>query len=214
MERDGSAPAASSGARPRGAWPWIVAALALTSVITGSIAIALVVWPGASVEEPSAAAALVPEPAAPPEPLFDPALMEVEAVPEAPEENEPAAPEPAEPIARRARRARELAPASAPPVAPPSAPPPSIPPPSAGGPPAGVQDAVAHMGRSDWRGCIRAARAAPRSPEILGARMSCALRAEDHDELRATCRELRAHYPSHPQTQSCASILRGYGLEP
>lgn len=211
MERDGSA----SPAPGRGAWPWIVAALALTCVITGGIAIALVVWPVARVEEPSAAAAIViPEPAAPPEPLFDPALMEVEAVPEAPEENAPVAPEPAEPIARRARRARELTPSSAPPLTTPSAPPSSVPPPSAGGPPAGVQDAVAHMGRSDWRGCIRAARAAPRSPEILGARMSCALRAEDHDELRATCREMRAHYPSHPQTQSCASILRGYGLEP
>ncbi len=64
------------------------------------------------------------------------------------------------------------------------------------------------MQRSDWPGCIRATHAAPRSPEILGARMSCALRAHDGDELRRTCAEMRAHYPSHPQTSSCEAILR------
>lgn len=207
-----AATAAAPQVSPRGAWPWIVAALALLGAITAGVAIAIVaVSPEPPAEQRAAVAParLPPEPTAA-EPRLDPALMEIEAVPEPAEVIAPVAePEPPAPIARRPRRARELAPSSAPPVAPPS----SVPAPSAGGPPAGVQDAVAHMGRSDWRGCIRAARAAPRSPEILGARMSCALRAEDHDELRATCRELRTHYPSHPQTQSCASILRGYGLE-
>ncbi len=70
------------------------------------------------------------------------------------------------------------------------------------------------MSRSDWRGCIRAARAAPRSPEVLGARMNCALRANDTSELRATCAGMRAHYPSHPQTSACDSLLRAYGGGP
>ncbi|HEY8428320.1 MAG TPA: hypothetical protein VIL20_08095, partial [Sandaracinaceae bacterium] len=98
--------------------------------------------------------------------------------------------------------------APAPPAGPEPRGAPVVPPGS--GPPAGVQEAVAHMARSDWRGCIRAARAAPRSPEVLGARMNCALRANDTAELRATCGEMRAHYPTHPQTQSCDALLRAY----
>src|SRR5690606_2351228 len=80
---------------------------------------------------------------------------------------------------------------------------PALPP--GAGPPAGVEDAVAHLARSDWRGCSRAGRAAPRPPEIRGARMSCARRASGAAELRATCAEMRAHYPAHPQTQRCDS---------
>lgn len=212
---DPHAPTAASPI-PRSArrrWPWIAVALALLGAITGGVATAIVAWPSAPAPEaPVAAPALSdPAPDPTPEPLLDPALIEVEALAAPIEPIEPVAADPAPPapIARRPRRPREPSSASAAPAAPAS-----IPPPEAGGPPAGVQDAVAHMARSDWRGCIRAARAAPRSPEILGARMSCALRAEDHDELRATCREMRTHYPSGPYTSTCLSLLSVRGLEP
>ncbi len=155
----------------------------------------------------------VPEPE-----VVEPEAVEVVEAP-APAEASPARePEAAEGRPVRAPRPRTARAEPAPPPAtsvgaPSPSPAPTGPPPGSG-PPAGVQEAVAHMSRSDWRGCIRAARAAPRSPEILGARMNCALRANDTSELRATCAEMRAHYPSHPQTSSCDSLLRAYGGGP
>ncbi len=141
------------------------------------------------------------------------------------EPSPPTRPHANQPRPRRADQRRENAP-SPPDTPPPDAPEPASPgapaPPSApsststppaGGPPAGVQAAVARMQESDWRGCIRATHSAPRSAELLGARMNCALRAGDRAEMRSTCAEMRAHYPSHPQTRSCEQILQAYGWQ-
>lgn len=199
-------------------WAWIALPLGcLALVAVGLTGAAL--WLVAAKPEPAPVAMTAPpepspsalpavEPVAVSPALFDPASIEVEPVPE----REEPPPEPVE-VAPAPRAPRPAPRPEEPPAAPPQAPPAPPGPPPGSGPPAGVQDAVAHMQRADWQGCIRAARAAPRSPEILGARMSCALRANDRDELRATCTEMRRHYPSHPQTQSCASLLRAYGME-
>ncbi len=151
-------------------------------------------------------------PAAPVEPPpAEPPLAAVVDSPAPPAEVEIEQP----PDARRVRTRRVAPVARAPEITAPapsvsSAPAPPAQPPS-GGPPAGVREATEHMGRQDWRGCIRVARASPRSPEILGARMSCSLQANDTAELRATCAELRAHYPTHGYTRACEQMLATRG---
>lgn len=208
---------APSGARTKHArlpWGWLLASIALVVVSAGSMGIAIALWRASRPERPARvrpAVEIVQDQvrAAVEEAAQVPPALEPEPV--APIEQEEA-PEPVAPPEPRRRLARASPRPAEPPVGAPSAAP--IGPPPGSGPPAGVQDAVAHMQRSDWRGCIRAARSAPRSPEILGARMSCAIQAHDTAELRATCAELRAHYPLHPQTRSCDSILAAYGAGP
>ncbi|MCB9591366.1 MAG: protein kinase [Sandaracinaceae bacterium] len=136
---------------------------------------------------------------------------------------EPVAPAPVEPVAaeppaepervpRRRRRAVEPTtppaaptPAEATPVAPTSGRPP-------GGPPAGVEETVEYMGRGDYAGCIRESRRHPRSIQLLGARMSCAIHGNDDAELRSTCGEIRQHYPDHAYNRTCDSMMQVRGL--
>ncbi len=68
------------------------------------------------------------------------------------------------------------------------------------------------MSRSDWQGCLRESRRHPRSAELLGARMSCANSAHDAAALRATCDEIRQHYPQHGYNQACAALMRAQAM--
>jgi hypothetical protein len=151
--------------------------------------------------------AVVDHPAVPPPEPMAPVEVAAPPVVEAPPRERTArvlTPHRAPPIEAPAQQApAQQAPAqqALPPQAPPLAGPPAF------GPPAGVQETTDRMAVRDWRGCIETARRSPRSPQILSARMSCALQANDNDELRATCAELRQHYPEHAYTRTCETLM-------
>jgi len=70
------------------------------------------------------------------------------------------------------------------------------------------------MERRDYRGCIRETRRHPPTAAVLGTRMNCAVQLGDHDELRDTCAEIRRRHPQHAYNQTCASLMRAYGISP
>lgn len=115
----------------------------------------------------------------------------------------------------RPRRPRPARPTTPPSNEPPPAParpanPSQTPPPYPGGPPANdpVARAAEHMGRGDFRACLRELESANETARVLGTRMSCARSAGDRAALAATCRRLRELYPQHGYTRACQSLLR------
>jgi serine/threonine protein kinase len=214
--------AAASGESPRRSsrlWIAVAAATVVAGSVAGAAGAALLFF-GAE-QHPENAVASVPaldEPVH--EVLLEPAIDEAVIVPDAPapvaepreaaprNAREEATPDEAPP--QRRRVARTLEPARAPELEPPSAPAappqpqaPAGPPPA--GPAPGIVETVEFQRVQDWQGCIRSTHRFPRSEPLLGQRLSCAAAADDDAELRATCAELRQHYPRSGYLGACRS---------
>jgi hypothetical protein len=73
-------------------------------------------------------------------------------------------------------------------------------------PEAGVAEAIAAMERSDWAGCIRAARSVPATSRTLQVQFTCGLQS-DRGAARRACEQHATRFPEHPFSRSCQQIV-------